>query len=982
MAELAFLGLVANIFQFVEAGIKIASTARDVHQGSVSLNLQTREIRLLLDDVRQTSTAVSKLPRGTLSGDELVICDYSEECYAIATDLETIAAKLAKREGAKSRTLDSVRIAYHSVTKKNEIQDLLTRLSRVDERLRTRLDKVLHREAGLENEDRWSSVMAAIERLDLKAESMDISHGNLLETAAQNLRTQLNTEALMSGLVQLFANEIQSMQYYQNQLESLLFQDIQQRYSDINPAHKATFQWTFDRAHAGFSQWLESGSGYFWIHGLAGSGKSTLMKYLYDHGTSEALLRKWAGKKRLVTAHFFFWALGTKMQRSQLGLLQSLLFQLVRADLSLAATVFSARRYREPWTIDELREAFQLVSARAEEHTRFCFFIDGLDEYEGNETDIISTVAELLNSSNIKICLSSRPWNRFREAYADCPGLTLEYLTKTDIFEYIKSELLSNRSFHRSVDEDPRCANIIAQIASQARGVFLWVFLVTRNLLRDIQSREPFEHLQQRVNELPPSLEDYFQRIFDRIDAIYRQQTARLFLVALYLEERDEDPLPLMAYNCLEVELRDPSYAAKQRLLARDPDWIQHLPENVAESQRIAIIRLDDRCKDLLQPRRNETFHPASIHYFHISLLHRTVRDFFRDNFYGALKEKAGGDFSPEGSIAKCLLWLYKTYPIKFFFAPSIKGIVDLPDGMRAMVPASKLHEDHKMSLVLYRFWSHVMHHAPLMDDEVIESFFDTMVIHCGQSWARLIVPPQLSRYFIPYPADLMLTPWASYLNLDGYLRHNWKAGKAAGGFFDYEVLTLLLALEPRCLQALPPPSAASAATPGPKRQNNYTGSVVVADGEQQPPPGGIIAISTREQTTPVPIRPATVQALLELGCDPRDQKLGLLFLARFQKARWDSQTIVGLTRVGGKADVYVSNRNVFAVARLLFEHGLSVPLGPDEECGLCKANFASVFRPLFGADGVAELAEIRRQLQGQVSWARRFSRAFGMFRA
>ncbi|KAK7946434.1 uncharacterized protein PG986_010755 [Apiospora aurea] len=968
MAECALLGLVANIFQFVETGVKIALTAKDVYQ--CVDNLQTKEIRLLLDDIKQTGADVSKLPQGTLSEDELAICEYSDECNAIAAELDALAAKFARRDGAKSRTLDSVRISWHSHTKKNEVRDLVTRLNRIDERLRTRFEKVLHRQAGLENEDRWSSVMLAIERLDLKTESMNSTQGNLLESAAQTLKGQLRTEKYVAELVKLFLGEIRSMQYYQNQLESLLFQDIKQRYSDINPAHKVTFKWAFDHTSTQFPQWLESGDGYFWIHGLAGSGKSTLMKYLYEHSSTDALLRLWAGKKRLVTVNFFFWALGTRMQRSQLGLLQSLLFQLVCADLSLAAGTFSTRRTSEPWTVHELREAFRTVSERAGDHTRFCFFIDGLDEYEGKETDIISTIAELLASPDIKICLSSRPWNRFRKAYADCPGLTLDSLTNKDISDYIKSELLSNRSFQRSVEEDPRCYGIIAQISSQARGVFLWVFLVVRSLLRDIQSQEPFEHLQRRVNELPPSLDEYFRRIFDRIDAIYRQQTARLFLVALYLEEHDEDPLPLMAYNCLEAEVRDPFYAAHQRLLARDPEWIRHLPEYIAESQRIAIIRLDDRCKDLLQPRRNEAFHPASIHHFHISLLHRTVRDFFRDNYHRSLREKAGGDFSPEGSIAKCILWLFKTYPMKFFFSPTAKPVDDLPEEVKALAQRYRQPEEYKMSLVLYWFWSHVMRHEELINDQVIESFFDTMVTLCGQTWSQRIVPHRLTRYLSPYPAGLMLTPWAAFLNLHGYLRRNWKPGKAEGGYFDYEVLTLLLALEPRCLQAVPP-SLSDTYSAGPGHKNM---EIMSGPAEQQLTD----TVTAAAKILPVPMSPSTVRSLMELGCDPRDQKLGLAFLERFSKARWDNKAVVVLSEVGGKADVYGSNQNVFEVAKALFEHGLSVPLGPDEEIRLCKANFGSVFRPIFGVDGVAELAEIRRRHQGQVSWTSRLSRAFG----
>ncbi|KAK7916946.1 hypothetical protein PG985_010554 [Apiospora marii] len=958
MAELAVLGLVANIFQFIETGLKIALTAKDVYQ--CVENLQTREIRLLLDDIKHTGANVAKLPRGVLSRDEVAICEYSDECNKIAAELDALAAKFARRDGAKSSALDSFRISWHSHTKKNEVQGLVDRLRRVDERLRARFDAVLQRQAGLENEARWSSVMLAIERLDVKAGTMQ---GIVLDSAARTLRSQLNTKEAVADSVQRFLGEIRSMQFHQNQLESLLFPYIKQRFSDITPAHEATFKWIFDRGYHRFSEWLEQGSGYYWVHGLAGSGKSTLMKYIYEHESTMFWLRKWAGGKRLVTANFFFWSLGTRMQKSQLGLLQSLLFQLVSADSSLAATIFSTRQTSEPWTANELREAFRSASACAENHTKFCFFIDGLDEYEGEETDIISTLADLLSSPNIKICLASRPWNRFREAYSDCPGLTLEYLTKTDIFEYVQSELLSNRFFQRSVEDDPSYQGIITQIADQARGVFLWVFLVIRSLMRDIRSRESIEHLQRRVSELPPSLDEYFKRIFDRIDVIYRQQTARLFLVALYLEEHDEEPLPLMAYNCLEAEVRDPYYAAKQRLLARDPDWINSLSENIPESQRIAIIRLDDRCKDLLQPRRNEAFHPASIHYIHISLLHRTVRDFFRDNYYDALWAKAGGNFSPEGCIANCLLWLFKTYPIKLFFCPTTSNMHDLPEEVKVIVQKYSQPEEFKMSLILYWFWSHVMASEPLIDDRVIESFFDTMITLCGQTWPQRIVPQRLTRYLSPYPANLMLTPWAAFLNLNGYLRRNWRPGKAEGGYFDYEVLALLLALEPRYIQALPPKGSV------PMKKLADKGITA-----EQP----VSSFENPAKSMSVPISPSTIQTLMELGCDPRDQKLGLLFLERFSSSGWDSKAMVQITQAGGKSVVYGSNRNAFEVAKVMFQHGLSLPLGPDEEIRVCKVNFGSIFRPIFGADGVAELLEIRRRYQGHVSWTHRLSRAFG----
>ena len=54
------------------------------------------------------------------------------------------------------------------------------------------------------------------------------------------------------------------------------------------------------------------------------------MKYLRDEQKPERCLQLWAGSSRLATAGFFFWISGTEMQKSQCGLLQQLLFEILR----------------------------------------------------------------------------------------------------------------------------------------------------------------------------------------------------------------------------------------------------------------------------------------------------------------------------------------------------------------------------------------------------------------------------------------------------------------------------------------------------------------------------------------------------------------------------------------------------------------------------------------------------------------------------
>lgn len=53
------------------------------------------------------------------------------------------------------------------------------------------------------------------------------------------------------------------------------------------------------------------------------------MKYLISHPDTDGNLQSWANGARLVTASYFFWNAGTDMEKSQEGLLQSLLHEVL-----------------------------------------------------------------------------------------------------------------------------------------------------------------------------------------------------------------------------------------------------------------------------------------------------------------------------------------------------------------------------------------------------------------------------------------------------------------------------------------------------------------------------------------------------------------------------------------------------------------------------------------------------------------------------
>ena len=145
-------------------------------------------------------------------------------------------------------------------------------------------------------------------------------------------------------------------------LEQLSYPHMTNRYEEIQEAHSKTFEWIFRRAEQSdlpwndFSKWLRQDANIYWINGKAGSGKSTLMKYIYDSRHTAEYLREWGCKRLSITsqcciASFFFWNSGTDMQKSQQGLLRSLLFQVLGHNPNLIPLVLPAQwaeHYHKP----------------------------------------------------------------------------------------------------------------------------------------------------------------------------------------------------------------------------------------------------------------------------------------------------------------------------------------------------------------------------------------------------------------------------------------------------------------------------------------------------------------------------------------------------------------------------------------------------------------------------------------------------------
>lgn len=126
------------------------------------------------------------------------------------------------------------------------------------------------------------------------------------------------------------------------------------------------------------------------------------------------------------------------------GFLRTLIYEIVKDQPQLITLAFPDRLenfvlfgngefFDMPWDVAELAEAYKQLVLEIAKSNNIFILIDGLDEFQGEHSEqlkLIELLYSLLSlSSNVKICVSSRPWNVFADAFRTHPSLKLENLT-------------------------------------------------------------------------------------------------------------------------------------------------------------------------------------------------------------------------------------------------------------------------------------------------------------------------------------------------------------------------------------------------------------------------------------------------------------------------------------------------------------------------------------------------------------------------
>lgn len=440
-----------------------------------------------------------------------------------------------------------------------------------------------------------------------------------------------------------------------------------------------------EKARDDFVSWLERDHGIFHISGKPGSGKSTLMKYLCQHRSTKDHLKAWAGDKNLSIGEFFFWRPGSALQKSLKGIIRGLLHCVLSQAPDLIPVVFPAQweesMFNDKIHIEhhECQQGFNLLTSMNanSRNYKFAFFIDGLDEFDGNHSDLVRQLFDwVTNSQNVKLCVSSREWAVFHEAFKDCPQFSLHHLTRSDMQRVVKDrfqELNIGTIDCKTIQaEQPQTRLLVDDVVEKSEGVFLWLSLVLRHLEEGLINGDDMEDLIKITDSLPTELEPMFRNLLDSIPRSNLRLAFAMLSFASFAGKFEHD-CRLMQFSFVEDYMANKDFAMLMQATRANLKSASDNTNRLRKARR----RVYGVCKGFLELRQE--YYGSRPRVVQISemlgecvrLNHRSIVEFLETDYFSHRRDLILPDFNSWDAYLQTYLGQLGNVDLpEFYFAP------------------------------------------------------------------------------------------------------------------------------------------------------------------------------------------------------------------------------------------------------------------------------------------------------------------------
>ncbi|CAH0055293.1 unnamed protein product [Clonostachys solani] len=397
-------------------------------------------------------------------------------------------------------------------------------------------------------------------------------------------------------------------------INALSYTDRQSRENAIKPPLKDTGSWLLSVGL--YVDWVHRNNvdetgGLLWLKGKPGSGKSTLMK--------EASRRaKGVCHPPPLIATFYFNARGSPLERSPMGLFRSLILQLFMQNDNFQEHVVThyrnaTNRGSMKWNLEVTDLQDLLISGIQEQQKqqRIMIFVDALDECDEESVRAITRYFRTLADSvyavgkSLNILLSSRHYPTI--TLARCPEIFVERGNSGDIARYLDKNLSYGIARQEHMLERLR-----SSLLQRSSGIFLWIVLVVRIVLKDLDDGKTAEEIEETLASVPDDLVELFRNLLGTLTQKERGESLVLVQWVL-LSPRTLHPVDIRTIKLLGVETVQSLPEAMEKFKR---------PENVARDWNADLDRVERNVRTLSRGL-------MEISGSKVQFIHESVRQFF-----------------------------------------------------------------------------------------------------------------------------------------------------------------------------------------------------------------------------------------------------------------------------------------------------------------------------------------------------------------
>ncbi|KAI1122584.1 hypothetical protein F5Y10DRAFT_270957 [Nemania abortiva] len=623
------IGLAGAVLKLVLFTIDFISDAKQVYkQGATAHNI---DLSTIAKSIEVTTTSLEKqlhtanesrlYENQVLDPDDERLKELARRAAEIGRELEQKLVLVTTNKGSKWKSFKST---ISSMWNADDIQAIEQRLTSIKDEIQLSILVSIRNKVDQRHDEDESRLVSTLEEL-ANQQTLSIEEGKLMIEMLNSV--DKDSQGRHDELVQIgnqLLNGIAALSFVRPPLydanaygraeeiilNSLWYPSIWDREETIAKAHAKTFQWIFEdpktteKPWDSFVEFLQGERSSFWITGKPASGKSTLMKYINKGSKTRVLLKQWSGKRDLIQISYYFYYNGSQFQKSELGLIRSLLYSILESRRKLIPIAFKGR-FRaavEGKKLDapSLPEAKKALRDLISHNPNLCFFfsIDGLDEFDpavslSRVQSLIDFTHSFKESKNVKVLVSSRPLPEFERGYDGCASLRIHELTQEDIRQYTNERLMVHPRMKILDKKDPKnTRDLLQSIVDSSLGVFLWVRLVTESLIEGLTNYDNIGELKKRLEELPSDLEDLYRTMLSRVDSQYRSQSARLLCFIYHIHSRPEEELSLL--DLWFAENADDEMVYKTEIESIED-------EDVRDRVREIESQLKSRCRGLIE---------------------------------------------------------------------------------------------------------------------------------------------------------------------------------------------------------------------------------------------------------------------------------------------------------------------------------------------------------------------------------------------